>query len=65
MYRVDIEYVDWLKSEIRRINSLDINKIDFYENDEKLDIPKSLIDEFEFIGLNNCDFVTGKIYRGW
>jgi hypothetical protein len=65
MYRVDIEYVDWLKSEIRRINSLDINKIDFYQDNEVINIPKSVIDEFEFTGLNNCDFVTGKLYGGW
>ena len=64
MYRVDIEYVEWLKSEIRRINALDIHKIDFYTSDERLVIPKSLIDEFEFTGLSNCDFITGKMYMG-
>ena len=57
MCRVDIEYVEWLKSEIRRINSLDINEIDFYQDDEKINISKSVIDECEFTGVNNCDFV--------
>ena len=64
MYRVDIEYVEWLKSEMRRINALDINKIDFYKGNEILDVSKSVIDEFEFMGLSNCDFVTGKMYKG-
>ena len=64
MYRVDIEYVEWLKSELRKINALDIDKIDFYEDDAMLDIPKSAIEEFKFCGLNNCDFVTGKMYKG-
>ena len=57
MYRIDIEYVEWLKSEMRRINNLDINKIDFYQDDEKINISKSVIDEFAFTGLNNCDFI--------
>ena len=57
MYRIDIEYVEWLKSEMRRINNLDINKIDFYQDDEKINISKSVIDEFVFTGLNNCDFI--------
>ena len=64
MYRIDIEYVDWLKSEIRRINALEISKIDFYKYNEMIEIPKSTIDEFEFLGLSNCDFITGKMYRG-
>ena len=62
--RVDVEYIHWLKSQIRQINSLDLDNIEFYENDVKLDIKKDVKDEFGLTGLNNCDFITGNFYKG-
>ncbi len=60
--RVDVEYILWLKEELRKINDLRLEEIEFYEEGTKLDIALALIEDFEFIGLSNVDFITTNYY---
>ena len=58
-----MKYIMWLQSERQRINKLKLSEIEFTENAEVLDIPKQTIEDFEFIGLNNTDFITSCYYQ--
>jgi hypothetical protein len=62
-HRVDVEHVNWLKQQLRDINCLDFNEIDFYEDDKKLDIDPKKLGEWRFIGMNNSDFIDTKFYK--
>lgn len=59
---VSIEYIKYLKSELRKINLMKLEDIQFTENGEIIDIPKINIDEFNYCGLSNVDFITGGAY---
>ena len=61
--QIAIEYIQWLQEERRKINLAELDKIDFFKDGMKLDIPKEVIDKFEFTGLNNVDFITSGFYR--
>lgn len=56
--RIDIE--DVLKNfEIKKkINKPELDNIDFYYKNNKINIPKKIIDDWKFIGLINTDFVV-------
>jgi len=60
--RVDLEEIIELEAKRLRINSVDIEDIEFYENGEKLEIPLDVIQKWRFIGLNNMDFITTDYY---
>jgi len=56
--RVNVEYIQHLKAELRKINEVPFEQLEFYENDVKLDIPQEVLDDWKFCGLNNADFIT-------
>ena len=60
---VNVETIYQLKSELTDINLAILEDIEFYENGEKIDIPKEYIEEWSFIGLSNCDFITTEFYK--
>ena len=60
--KISIEYIKYLKSELRKINLMKLEEIEFTENGEVIDIPKINIREFNFSGLSNVDFITGGAY---
>ena len=60
--RVEIEEI---KAHLKRraeINSMSLDEIEFYENGKRVDIDKSIIDEFMFVGLSNVDFIATGFY---
>ena len=61
--RVDIEEVFGMQARRNQINREDLEDIEFYENDKKLEISKEAIEEFAYIGLNNIDFIQGAFYK--
>jgi hypothetical protein len=61
MIKVDLEEIELIMKMRKRINEVLLSEIEWYENGEKLDINKEEIEDFEFTGLNNIDFVT----TGW
>jgi hypothetical protein len=64
--RVDIEHIRYLKEELRKINALDFESIDFYENGKKTYIPPDIRDHWRFIGMTNACFIDTDFYKtGW
>ncbi len=61
--RVDLELINSIMNARQYINQLNLWEIDFYENGEKIDIPKETIDDFMFTGLSNIDFISSNYYR--
>ena len=61
--RIDVEEIIKLKTRIFEINKLKLENIDFYENDVKIEIYKSLLDSWNYIGLSNTDFIHTKYYK--
>lgn len=55
--KVAIEYVEWLMDEKSKINRVALEDLELFENGMKLDIPKKIIDDFDFTGLSNVDFI--------
>lgn len=60
---LDIDELKKALSLIARINMLDIADITFVEGEEELDIPKKVVEEFKFTGLNNIDFIKTEYYK--
>lgn len=54
--RIDVEEIEALQKRRREINGIGIDSIDFYSGGKKVVIPKSALDEWKDIGLNNIDF---------
>lgn len=61
--RIDVEEIIKLKNRIFEINKLDLENIDFYENDVKIEIYQSLLDSWDYIGLSNTDFIHTNYYK--
>ena len=59
---VHIEEILRLKERLYEINRLDVNNIDFRENDIPLEINQETKDEFVYLGLNTSDFISSKFY---
>lgn len=60
--KVNIEYVKWLQSERDKINKVPLRDIQFYEKGKLVEFSDILIENFEFIGLINTDFITKGFY---
>jgi hypothetical protein len=56
--RIDIEEYMKLREEIKRINFVNIEDIEIYKNNKKIDIRTDIVKEFKYTGLNNMDFVV-------
>lgn len=56
-HRVNIEDVRRIRDERAKINKLDFRDIDWYENGQKVEFEQSTLDDFEFTGLCNIDFI--------
>lgn len=61
--RIDIEYVLKLQAERKKINELDLSKIEWYEDGKKVKISPKVIEGFKFTGLCNTDFITMDIFK--
>jgi len=55
--KIAIEYVEWLMEEKSKINRVALGDLEIFENGMKLDIPQKVIDDFDFTGLSNVDFI--------
>lgn len=60
---VEIEYIDLLTSERRRINKMDLKNITFTKNGKVIEISQEVKEEFIYYGLSNIDFITGGYYK--
>jgi len=56
--RVDVEEVRLLRARLAEINQLDFDKIEWFENDEKVFVSGQQKQEWKEIGLSNTEFIT-------
>ena len=62
--KVNIERIIELKAELVEINLMLLCDIDFYKGGKKISIPNDILDKWQYIGLNNTDFITTGYYEG-
>ncbi|HHZ97853.1 MAG TPA: hypothetical protein EYN67_20440 [Flavobacteriales bacterium] len=60
--KINIEDVFKLQEQRSEINKNMASENEYYKDGKKVDIPKSELDEWDFTGLSNTDFVT---MRDW
>lgn len=61
--RVSIKNVKYLQEELKKINSVLLEDIRWYDGDTLLNINEKIIKEFAFTGLNNTDFIASGYYK--
>jgi len=61
--RVDVEQVKKIQAERKKINDLELQDIEWYEDGKKVDIDPKVLAEFEFTGLCNTDFIISDTYK--
>jgi hypothetical protein len=61
--KVSVEYIKWLRSELKKINKVKLRDIEFFENGMVLKHTDEELREFEFTGLNNTDFIETEHYK--
>lgn len=61
--RVNIEDVRDIEKARSKINRPDFKQIEWYEDGKKLDIDPKILDDYEYTGLNNMDFITSDFFR--
>jgi len=61
--KVAVEYIRWLMEERAKINKMELQDIEFFEEGMKLEISQKIIDDFKFCGLNNIDFINSGFYK--
>lgn len=60
--KINIEDVFKLQEQRSEINKNMASENEYYKDGKKVDIPKAELDEWDFTGLSNTDFVT---MRDW
>ena len=60
--RINIEDIFEIEERRRSINKLELEDIEFCSNGVPLDIDPKVTEEFNFVGLNNIDFITTNYY---
>lgn len=61
--RIDVEKIIALKDELRAMNRIPLDQWELYENGERVEVAKEVIEEWKFMGLNNTDFVDSGFYK--
>ena len=56
--KVEIEKVIEMLIHRKEINKVDLSEIEFYRRGKKIGIKKSIIDDWNFTGLHNLDFIA-------
>lgn len=55
--RVDIERVKDIEAELKAINDIPLDKLEVYENGERIILPEKLIADWRFTGLSNVSLL--------
>ena len=61
--RVDLEKIKAAQDIIDNFNALDLKHVEFFENNEQIDVPIEFIERYKFTELNNRDFLLMDIYK--
>lgn len=57
MKNININRIIELRKELDELNQTDLADINFYKDEQLINISQEIIDNWRFIGLNNVDFV--------
>lgn len=60
---VDVNYVRWLRAEMKKINDVPISDIKWIEDGVELNIDTKVIKRWRFVGLTNCLFIETGAYK--
>lgn len=60
---IDVNNLLHLKAQLSEINKADFNDLQFYEDGKLIEVPKEWLDDWQYIGLNNTDFITSGFYK--
>ena len=60
---VHIEELKELQAKIDHINCCPFHMIEWYENNQKVEIPQHIIDSWYFVGMTNCSFISTSFYK--
>ncbi len=61
--KINIEVIEYIQKVRCLINSISLDKIEFYKDGKKLEFDSKIIDDFKFTGLNNIDFILTGYYK--
>jgi len=61
--KINIEYIEWLQNERDKINNTPLAEIEFFKDGVKVDIAQETIEDFNFVGLSNIDFIETGYYK--
>lgn len=62
--KVKISEIEALVQRMSEINKPELDEMQFLDdNGNELDIDKNIIEQFQFYGLNNIDFITTGFYK--
>jgi len=59
--RIDIEDIVKMLIQRKKLNIPLLSKIEFYRGGKKVEVKSSILDEWDFTGLSNEDFVGMKL----
>jgi len=67
MPKVKVSEIFALQNRLNEINRLNLEDIIFVDDqNEAIEIPHDIVDDFRFTGLNNTDFIISNFYKhGW
>lgn len=60
--RIDIEEIKALQKRRKEINAIELADIDFYENGVKVVVSSPTVEDWNFVGLSNIDFIEHAEY---
>jgi len=59
---VNIDRVLQILEELNEINKTKLNDINWIKDGNTISVTQDMIDEYEFVGLNNVGFITHEFY---
>lgn len=62
--KVDIEKLNIMLDQIKKINEADLKDIIFVEDGMIVKPTQKQLDDFKFTGLSNVDFIRSGFYKG-
>jgi hypothetical protein len=60
---IDIEEIQRFLEWRGILNRTPLRNIDFFEDGKLVEYPETLIEEFEYTGLSNLDFIATEFYK--
>jgi hypothetical protein len=63
MIRADVEEIMTHIDALRAFDLIPLEKLELYENGQKVELSPEVIENWKFVGLNNKDFVALRIWE--